>query len=1150
MGKTKKTICIITIVLLSLLTMATTLVTFAYFSKKEIYDGYFSGEVELLFDRLDGDGLKAYTGDTNAEITDELSDNWGSEEFPYVISDVRHLYNLSELQRLGYFHKKYISRNTETDFTHIPYFLVCTPQYTPALINGTNFKGITSIGTDQYPFIGSVRGVKSTQAPITVNGKTCDTSAIYNVKVSGNPANADAGLFGHIGFLGNSAAVDDNTGMFSGQISTLSNLVLVDVQVTVQSSLWKTVTSFLEDIAINATGGHRYSFTELYNPNDMTDYNKVPHENHHIGILAGHAAYAKIEYISVYYSADDIVAIDLKDETKVGETEANYLSATGILGFIDNLNPTVAEDGNGNLSVSAGSGDSVSDISYGTAGGGGISSGTKPGYVLASEMYAKYRYTKTDEVITEDDDGTIYLKDAVDKDGNALCTEWIRDRILWGTEATGRYYFYDGVFTFALSSQEDVIEPTWNNGAADEFSIGSTDPSEWEAKPMKGNESVVSFVKEISSLADLNTVASSGQPIYIGYEQSDEQSDTVFLMSLTNSEEDSGFLNNFSDNKYKTYAFRKSFLIDQNKISSIQQTLGSIKNQDDPRLPRKYDGTVNTDIIENIRNYQLLNLGSSEDLNKLKEQYTINVTTANNGYTFQSGNSKLALLCRNGLLSGYTYSVWAGESKPTGNWYQSYEWQTSATVTYEGNSFIIRYDLTVNNSNSATRYVSFNGDTSADNSRFQGTSDGTSAYVNLKFYTVEGTSDLNFGRVTFDPVDDTSDETDCYTFNAGETVLFASSSHTNDANGNISTTDTTYTVTPLNELGWNNGSGKTVSADDLQSKFKMVKGITFGASFNLLNGTLGSSGIITAPVGTNGTEANIPQSCIAFRINNANKENKIRVIVSVAVSEFYPGEEGYDLGAYTRYFNLWKMEEAGQSAVQVFEATGENLLDRFEVPRSHPYEPGKTAASADSEYITVQYNDSSYRCYLNGNRVLIAYEFSVDTTAEGHGVGVFCLGMSGIGSDGQAVENVPMEIVYFSAEGVASAGRDGASCSQIGTIDFVYDYESVIVTVTETSETDTSGNEVYSNYYPSYCIMYFNTAKHADTYTDASPVYIDVNFEHVKVRRYVLGEAETPDSDEEHNDTPSRSVIAAILGGDKNTCIVQYSRYADNVQIK
>lgn len=1334
MSKVKKTTMILLVVLLSVLAVAATITTYAYFSKKEIYDGFFSGEVELLFDRLSDEGMAAYQA-TDSSIT--VNDSaWGTKEYPYVISDVRHLYNLSELQRLGYFYKMHISKNEDGNYSNIPYFLVCTPDYTPVLIDGTNFGGITSIGTDAYPFIGSVRGVQNPEAPITVDGKQCDTSAIYNVKVSGNPANADVGLFGHIGYLGDSAAVDENTGMFAGQISTLSNLVLVDMQITVKSSLWGTVTSFLEDIAINATDGHRYSFTDLY---DTTDYRMVPHENHHIGILVGHASYTAVEYISVYYTSGEVVAIDLHDETEVDGVRANYLSATGILGFIDNINPTVTDDGNGNMSVSAGSGDSVGDISYGTVGGGGISSGTKSGYVLAAEMYTKYHYTKTDAGIVEDTDGTIYLKDAVSADGNALCTEWIRDRILWGTEATGRYYFYDGVFTFALSGQEDIIEPTWQD-APDEFSIGPNDPDKWGVNYSKGNKAVVAYVKKIGRDQDLQEAINSGKQIFI----LNENGDRIFLMSLFSaSTAGSGDF----EEKYSTNGVSQQFGSDEFVNSLIQSYEGG-----ELTLPDDMSGYSKDDLVSALKSGSIraINVGitsSTTSLETLKEQYKITAQATGN-YCYFSGQTPVSVTSDGVLNEYYVYPInnevvtdgydgyiyytvasswaqttytyywqskdettqigtgssnilggssntpsaaftdtgetWEGEkiytytyngttykgvvvnksdgafydsgnaANPNGadltkpatttvyyfyknvggtEYYHSTDPQTAisaSSLTDTGNkslsgqtiysangktgvlldryptytfssgenylrmikavfssygnhyalwngtdsaaedtgsfthTFVFRLQTPTSVSNTTQATLRFNADGTcyiqygidttglyvhATDSLFNTATSNTIDGTKLCIYTVEGTQDINYGRVTFDPIDDTSDDTDCYTFGAGETVLFADPTHTSDANGNIATTDTSYTVLSLEQLGWNNGSGQIVSVDDLESKFKMEKGITFGASFNLLNGTLGSSGIITAPVGTNGIEANIPQACVAFRINNPNAENKIRVIVSVAVSELYPTEEGYDLGDYTLYFNLWKMEEAGESTVQVFDATGENLVDRFEVPRSHPYEPGKTAADADSEYIIVTYNGNEYRCYLNGDRVLLAYEFSVDTTTEGFGVGVFCMGMSGIDADGNAVEDVPMEIVYFSAEGVASAGRDGVSGSQIGTIDFVYDYENVIVTVKESSETDTDGNEVYSNYYPSYCLMYFNTSKHADSYTDDNPVFMDVNYEYIRVRRYVLEESETPASDENHNDTPSRTVIAAVLDGDKNTCIVQYSRYADNVRV-
>lgn len=1182
MTKAKKIILLLICFLTLVFSLLTAVVSFAYFSKKEIYDGYFSGEVELLFDRLNDQGITAYQAHLDEvykgpdkTVTASATADWGTEAYPYVISDVRHLYNLSELQRLGFFYKKFIdNQNPETPFS-IPYFLVCTPAYTPALIDGTNFKGITSIGTDEFPFIGSVCGVKvkseeSETQKITVGGKLCDTSAISNIKVSGNPANADVGLFGYVGYLGD----EKKTEAFTGQISTLSNLVLTDVQVTVKSSLWDKVTAFLEDIAENIAnntpGGHRYSFTELHN---TADYDKVPHENHHVGILAGHADYAKIEYISVYYSADNIVAIDLKDETKLDDknkTEANYLSATGILGFIYNINPTFTNNADGSQTITPGSGDSVGDLSYGTVGGGGSLSGMKSGYVLAAEMYKNYHWVKgADGSTTEDTSGKIYLKDAVDKDGNALCVEWIRDRLLWGTEATGRYYFYDGVFTFALSSQQDVIEPTWNNedGKADEFSIGSTDHSGWKANTKKGNNFVVAFVNEIKSLEKLQDVANNKQPIYIGY----EQGETIYMMSLTKSEGSSSIFDAFSDNAYRTIAFNKKFLNNQESILSIQETLKEIYKNDsnDSRLPYDKDGNVNFNIIENIMDYQLISLGSSANLEELKNQYTINVSTNTNGsYSFKNGESVLALLCQRlgwRVAISYTYSIWAGTDKPSNSYPYRYYWSTEASLEYDEISecFTIKFDVSPDDQ-SATRYVSFNGNES--DPKFQGTKN-IEDYIKLKFYTVEGTSDLDYGRITFDPIDDPSSETDCYTFKADETVLLAKSTHTTvvDRNNNniIGTTTTTYEVKSLEKLGWNNGSSVPVSSADLQKKFKMLKGITFGGSLNIFNGTLGSDGIITAPVGSNGTEANIPQSCIAFRINKKAKDIKIRVIVSVAVSEYYKGEEGYDLddktnGAYTRYFNLWKMEAAGESFVQVFNATGKDLLDRFEVPRSHPYEPGTTAASPSSEYITVKFESNDYRCYLNGDRVLVAYEFTVDSTSTGTGVGVYCLGMSGIDSSGNTISDVPMEIVYFSAEGVASAGRDGASGSQIGTIDFVYDYKDVIVTVTESSKTDSNGEEDYSTYYPSYCLLYFDIAQKKDSSTEA---YYSVNDEVVIIRRYVYAGTGTPGSDANHNTTPSKTILFLKSngvhsggkeddpGGISYTCIVQYSTFADNVNV-
>ncbi|MGN1066527.1 MAG: hypothetical protein ACI4QH_01825, partial [Candidatus Fimimonas sp.] len=640
----KKTILIVFAVMLGVLAVATTVTTFAYFSKKEIYDGFFSGEVELLFDRLDDVGVANYQAALDAEgetVTVDKNASWGSKEYPYVISDVRHLYNLSELQRLGYFYKKYISQNTETDFSHVPYFLVCKPNYTPVLIDGTNFKGITSIGTDEYPFIGSVKGVQSSTNVVTINGKNCDTSAIYNVKVSGNPVNADVGLFGHVGYLG-SSTVDEQTGMFTGQISTLSNLVLMDVQVTVHSDLWTEVTAFLED--------HLFSFSAFKDAdgNETADYNKVPHENHHVGILVGHAAYAKIEFISVYYSSDDVVAIDLHDKTVVENVPANYLSATGIMGFIDNINPTVVNT-DGKLEISAGSGDSLGDLSYGAVGGGGLESGTKAGYVLASDMYQNYHYKKDENgTIQEDESGTIKLKDALTADGTPLCTEWIRNRLLWGTEATGRYYFYDGVFTFALSSQEDVIEPTWN-GAADVFSIGSTDAADWEVNYSKGNKAVVAYVKKIVSNEELNTAITDGKQIFI----LNENGEQLFLMSLFNaSTAGSGTF----EEKYSTNGTGQQFGSQEFVDSLIQSYQGG-----ELELPADMGGYTKESLIAALQSNDLraINVGitsSTMPLKTLKEQYKITPNTTGE-FSYFSGQTPVSVNSDGTLNEYYVYPM-------------------------------------------------------------------------------------------------------------------------------------------------------------------------------------------------------------------------------------------------------------------------------------------------------------------------------------------------------------------------------------------------------------------------------------------------------------------------------------------------------------
>jgi hypothetical protein len=149
------------------------------------------------------------------------------------------------------------------------------------------------------------------------------------------------------------------------------------------------------------------------------------------------------------------------------------------------------------------------------------------------------------------------------------------------------------------------------------------------------------------------------------------------------------------------------------------------------------------------------------------------------------------------------------------------------------------------------------------------------------------------------------------------------------------------------------------------------------------------------------------------------------------------------------------------------------------LPRSRPYEPGVSAANAD--YILVEHGNTTYRCYLNGERVLVGYEFTVSEpgtyilgTAIGettYGEGIFdsILGWLG-GNVTESEYQYPMEIVYASADGTASPGNDGTSSSIYGSVDYVYSYDGKIVHVQDYSSSSTTVD--YSRYYNSNCITF------------------------------------------------------------------------------
>ncbi len=575
---------IIVICLCAMLLSLITAVSYAYFTKIDVYNAYFGASIDMMFERLDAATLETYQTTVLGGTADATAE-WGSKENPYVISEVKHLNNLSALQNIGYFHKNYISKNTfdadgkYTSGESMPHFLVCKTDGTPVCITG-GIKAIEPIGTEEYPFIGSVGGAFAGDKVQINNDLYSDVSTIYHVEVLSDESTVDVGLFGHITCLGDpsTATTDETTNetSFVGVTSNVSDLLLYDLNVKVDDSLWSAWTAAVD-----------HAFSYIVNGAVQTG---VPHETHHIGILAGHVTYSHVENISVYYSDENISAIDLSHVTKNTSTVdgtaylANYMSASGFIGYLNGMNPVVNESGG----IQPNTGTSNSSLIFGAGeGGGGLMSGNYTGYVVAQRVLETYQYDskggtppvvlypdadndndqpiKTPVYInglyckvdttTENDDGTTTTATTYE----ALCQNASDDG------DTGKYYFCDGVFTFALSQgNTDTIQPTWwtldeSGKPIEDFQVGENDPTKWKANNALPPDSVLAYVRKVNSDKELAAAITAGKQVLI-LNESDNAAlqEKLFIMSLYNTTKgEEG--NNDLNTKFYTSGLSKNY---------------------------------------------------------------------------------------------------------------------------------------------------------------------------------------------------------------------------------------------------------------------------------------------------------------------------------------------------------------------------------------------------------------------------------------------------------------------------------------------------------------------------------------------------------------------------------------------------------------
>jgi hypothetical protein len=322
------------------------------------------------------------------------------------------------------------------------------------------------------------------------------------------------------------------------------------------------------------------------------------------------------------------------------------------------------------------------------------------------------------------------------------------------------------------------------------------------------------------------------------------------------------------------------------------------------------------------------------------------------------------------------------------------------------------------------------------------------------------------------------------------------------------TPDPTYQIIPLvgnpgKALNWGTSDGYMLGDGHgfgLHQKFCMADQAGFGTMYNILGGNWepGAEGtMLVAPIGSNGVEATIPKGCVAFRVNTGGT-NTVRVIVAVPTTEKYRGETGFEIDLSNDYYiGVWNVAAANEGTT--FQFNKADALEKFELPRSYTFQTEKTpenmAADSFQDHVVVSYGGKEYRTYLNGGCVLVAYEFTVT------GEGVYIIG-SVHGTNNTVVTNdMPMEIVHFSVSGTASAGRDGVAGSKVGSVDFVYDDGTSIVTMDKIGLTDgltnEEGNENYANYYASQALLHTNNS------AQLNGVFVNINYTRISIRRYV-----------------------------------------------
>lgn len=386
-------------------TMQCAVMAFAYFSQYITKSVSTTLDINTLFDRLD----------PSLNPTGE----WGTEGNPYLINQIGHLHNLSILQNTE--DRKRIDEDSV--------FQVSTSFGNPVYVGSNDYNEptpITSIGTEEFPFVSILRGVKTTSSLLYATlptGEVSDTSTIGNIRVAAKAGQVDIGLFGNLGPTTQEAA-----NLLPGEtIGGISDLLLYNIQVT------------SSEVGAH-DANHNYFVT---NPTRNGLY-----ETNHIGILVGHAQYTDIHNISVYYSGDNnnphVKAFDVD-----AGSNARYATSGGIVGYFHKI--VVDEETEYPVS---------SDGSPQRIGTG--YTGLDLGIVYTEDLW---KFMEKNTTVGNPAPNNSYDLQAT------------FDNKLYGENNPDKKYFQIGVFTFAHSKQvkgNDRIAKLWSTSGSNMWTISTS----------------------------------------------------------------------------------------------------------------------------------------------------------------------------------------------------------------------------------------------------------------------------------------------------------------------------------------------------------------------------------------------------------------------------------------------------------------------------------------------------------------------------------------------------------------------------------------------------------------------------------------------------------------------------------------------------